>query len=315
MTNRARPGAVRRHEARAAALGVLAEARRGHAGLFWFAVALAGLAVVALCGVVVDDRMLVGAAIWLKPLKFALSFGLYAFTSAWLLSLVRYRSRIGAVLGAALGWAVVATSAIEIGIIVLQVVRGKRSHFNTETAFDEQLFSIMGATVAVIWLATPALAVLVLLRGSAGRPTTVAIRLGLLIGLAGMGLGVLSVVNGGHSVGVPDGGPGLPLFGWSTTGGDLQIGHFVGMHALQVLPLLAVASAAVLGGSLVERGRVRLVLVTAAGYAGLVGLLTWQALRGRPLFAPDVPTVVAGVGLLVAVAVGVALTMRATSAR
>jgi hypothetical protein len=144
---------VRRHEVRAAALGVLAEARRGHAGLFWFAVALAGLAVVALCGVVVDDRMLVGAAIWLKPLKFALSFGLYAFTSAWLLSLVRYRSRIGAVLGAALGWAVVATSAIEIGIIVLQVVRGKRSHFNTETAFDEQLFSIMGTTVAVIWLA------------------------------------------------------------------------------------------------------------------------------------------------------------------
>jgi hypothetical protein len=75
MANRTRPGAVRRHGARAVALDVLAEARGGHAGLFWFSVALAGLAVVALCGVVVDDRMVVGAAIWLKPLKFALSSG------------------------------------------------------------------------------------------------------------------------------------------------------------------------------------------------------------------------------------------------
>lgn len=114
---------------------------------------------------------------------------------------------------------------------------------------------------------------------------------------------------GAHAVGVGDGGPGLPLVGWSTTGGDLRIGHFVGLHAMQGLPLLAFALAGLAGRWPVLRAaRTRARLVGAAGLAwgGLTVLLVWQALRGQPLLAPDTDSL-AVLGVLVVGALAGAL--------
>jgi hypothetical protein len=111
---------------------------------------------------------------------------------------------------------------------------------------------------------------------------------------------------GAHTVGAPDGGPGLPLTGWSTMAGDLRVPHFVGMHALQVLPLFALALAALaprLARLRDERARLRLVLTAAVSHAGLVAVLLWQALRGQSLMHPDAPTV-AGFAAVAVVALG-----------
>jgi hypothetical protein len=54
----------------------LADARRGHRGLFAFAGAMAALTPVLAILALVDERVLLGAPLWFKPLKFAISLAL-----------------------------------------------------------------------------------------------------------------------------------------------------------------------------------------------------------------------------------------------
>lgn len=270
---------------------LLADARRGHPGLFWFAATMAVAAVVFAGLAVVDQRTLLGSPLWFKPLKFAISFVLYGGALAWMLGQLRERRMRW------IGWIIVAASAIEMAIIAGQAARGVRSHFNTDDQLGIALYSIMGVTIVVLYLATLAIAVRFLREPGRDRALTLAIRLGLVVSLVGMAVGFLMVADSAHAVGVADGGPGLPLVGWSTTGGDLRPAHFVGMHALQVLPLLAALLA---GRGLPEANRARIVLAVAAGYAAFVLLLTWQALRAQPVLAPDALTL----GVFAAIAVG-----------
>jgi hypothetical protein len=283
---------------------VLADARRGHPGLYGLTVAMAALALVTAVLALVDQRELLGAPLWFKPLKFSLSIALYGAALAWMLS----RLPRGAMRRA--GWIITVGAVIEMVIIVGQAARGVRSHFNDDTVFDGLLFAVMGATITVVWLATLAIALRFLRERSDDRVTSSAVRLGLAVGLAGMAIGFLLSANGGHAVGVPDGGPGLFLVGWSTTGGDLRIGHFVGMHALQVLPLLAAGLAAAAPGRLDEAARLRVVQIVAVAYAGLVALVTWQALRGQPLLAPDALTLAALGALLLGTGAALAAVLR-----
>ncbi|MBB5868044.1 uncharacterized membrane protein YhaH (DUF805 family) [Allocatelliglobosispora scoriae] len=290
---------------------------RIHPPLIVTALIMAALALVSTVGLIADDRILLGAPIWLKPLKFAISLAIYSVTFAWLISLIDRAPRLRWWLGTVIA----SSSLIEMAVIVGQVVRGRRSHFNYDTALDATLFSVMGATIVVLWLATAAVAILLWRRRLDDRATTLAVRFGLVIALAGLGVGFLMTsptadqidgmatapptTIGAHAVGVEDGGPGLPLLGWSTVGGDLRIGHFIGMHALQALPLLGLALALLarrfrrLQDPVV---RARLIVAASVGYAGVTLLVTWQALRGQSLIHPDAQTWAAA-GVLAAVTV------------
>ncbi|MBA3907099.1 MAG: hypothetical protein H0X35_10510 [Pseudonocardiales bacterium] len=280
-------------------------ALRWHPPLVLFAGAMAALTLGLAVAWLVDDRTVLGAPVWAKPMKFSMSFALYALTLAWMIDQLPRGRRAGWWLGTV----IVAASVVEMVIITGQAARGRRSHFTMDTPFDSALYSVMGATVAVIYLATLAVAVL-LLRSRLTDPAAAwALRLGVLVSLLGMSVGFVMVARGGHAVGVPDGGPGLPLLGWSTTGGDLRVAHFTGMHALQVLPLVA-ALAAPRTGVARAGARVRVVLAVAAAHATLVVLLTWQALRGQPLLAPDAVTLAAAAALVAAFGTAVSLTLR-----
>jgi hypothetical protein len=267
------------------------------------AVAAVSLAV-ALVGLVVDPRQIAGSPAWLKPAKFGVSITVYLVTLQWILAFVRGHRRLLLVVSGV----TLLVLVVEIGLIDLQVVRGTTSHFNKSTPFDAAVFNMMGTLISSLFVVTVIAAVLVLRIKGLDAGIAAGMRWGLVLALLGMGEAVLMTTNfgwspgGGHTVGAPDGGPGLPITGWSTEHGDLRIAHFVGLHALQALPILAWALTAFT--SLGSRTRARLVAVAGAGYGGAMLLLTWQALRGQALLRPDAPTLVAAAAIALLVLAG-----------
>lgn len=248
-------------------------------------------------GIFVDPRVITGQPAWLKPAKFAISIGIYAFTLVWILSFIKGRSRIKQIVI----WTAVATGWIEFIIIALQAFRGTTSHFNMTTPFDTAMFSIMGVAVMGLWLTTWTAGALMLFQKLEDRTFAWSLRIGLFVSVIGMGMAfamttpspeqveVLANNNfagiaGAHAVGVDDGGAGLPILGWSTEGGDLRVAHFIGLHAMQALPLLAMVLAAL---GVADNRRFWLVISGGFAYTGITFLTFWQALRGQSVIAPD----------------------------
>ena len=260
---------------------------------------LAVLALTAL-GLAIDPRIVTGAPVWLKPAKFALSIAIYAFTLAWIFSFLdswpKTRRRVGRITAFVM--------FLEMAIIALQAFRGTTSHFNGATPLDMGLGLTMGLAIVTQTLSTIAVAVALWRQRFADVALGWALRLGMTMTIVGAFTGGLMTapteqqlaaaragqgmtIAGAHTVGAPDGGPDMPGTGWSTEHGDLRVPHFLGLHALQALPIVAIVLAR---RKVSDALRVRLVTVAAASYAALFGILLTQALGGQSLLAPDVVT-------------------------
>jgi hypothetical protein len=275
-------------------------------------------------GIFVDHRVITGAPAWLKPAKFAFSVSVYCFTFVWMLSFVENRTRLVRLLANVTA----ASLIVEMVVILSQAARGTTSHFNQTTPLNSALWFTMGVFIVVVWAMNLLLAIMLLLQRMPDRAFAWSLRLGLLISAVGMATAFFMVtptpeqaariaggygphIIGAHSVGVTDGGPGLPAFGWSTVGGDLRIAHFVGLHALQVLPLLGWLLTRRKGVLALLTASNRLALVWSAGvaYLGLVLMLTWQALRGQSVVHPDAKSLAAASSLAAAFAISVFITV------
>jgi hypothetical protein len=184
----------------------------------------------------------------------------------------------------------------EIAIINAQAWRGTTSHFNVSTPLDSTLFALMGIAIFAQTLASIAVAVAFWRQPFADRALGWALRLGMTLTIVGAFTGALMTsptaaqlaeanatgrlsTSGAHTVGAPDGGAGLPLTGWSTQHGDVRVPHFVGLHALQVLPFIALV---VLRGRKAQ-SRTFLTISAAGAYTLLFLALLVQAIRGLPL--------------------------------
>lgn len=267
---------------------------RADATLTLTGLAMLPVLTLAVVGLILDPRLIGGAPAWLKPAKFAASALIYSVTMAWIFSYLEAWPRTRRLVGRTTA----AVFAVEVGLVCLQAWRGTTSHFNVSTPLDAVVFSVMGAAIAAQTVASGFVLVALWKQSFDDRAMGIALRGGMLITILGASsAGFMTqptpaqlrdiaaqgapTVVGSHTVGGVDGGPGLPGTGWSTAHGDLRVPHFVGLHALQLLPLVALAM----------RGRrrdaaARAVARAAASYGTLFGLLLAQALRGEPLFSP-----------------------------
>ncbi len=262
--------------------------------LAWTALAMIPLALLCLAGLTLDTRVLAGAPLWLKPLKFSLSVLLYTATLTAMLQTLP-ESRLARWLGNTIGGMFV----IEMVCVVTQAARGRHSHFNIVMP-DRIIFQLMGIAILIVWLLSAACSVL-LWRHSRSHTLKLALALGVGVSVLGGSLGALMLAPspeqreilqrgempellGHHTVGAPDGGPGMPLTNWSITHGDLRVAHFVGLHGMQVVPFLTW-----LLFMKARRPRSGVVLL-AASYTALTGIILWQAYRAQPLIHPDTLT-------------------------
>lgn len=268
LAQEGRPGLARlfRHVARQ----LLARERR----LTLFAALLLALLLPMALAAGLDDRLLRGANVWVKPMKFALSIALLALTSAWLIGHLRAEHRRGRAVDRIV-WLLIGTGSFELGYITLQAALGQGSHYNVGDPLHGILYSLMGLGALGLTATQPMLAWQ--LRRNAETSRAPAYRLAVQLGLwltfvfgAGVG-GVLS------SLQPPDASAAaVPVFGWSLAGGDLRPAHFIGIHAGQLLPLAGWAIAA--GGMRQAR---RWVWGITAVYAVLFGAALGWGLAGR----------------------------------
>jgi len=249
-------------------------------------------------GLAIDHRLINGELAWIKPCKFSISFFIYSISMIWFTTFLKTHARIFLIASTAafLG------AAIELAAIMLQVVRGTTSHFNTGTIFDHVIFIVVKA--AIIPVALGVLVSFILLLREKNLPPVLdsALHWGAFLTLVGCVPAILMVMPDplqdaitnyrqfhGHTIGFTEGGPGLPWLGWSTVAGDLRIAHFAGIHALQVLPLLGLWIITYLPGLSVSRQKA---LVWNAGfsYLSVILMLTGQALCAESVVNPSTIT-------------------------
>jgi hypothetical protein len=237
--------------------------------LFYYGALCFILAIVFLALTRLSTTQVYNVSAWYKPFKFALSIALFAWSMAWYCDyLPDFNIRL-------FNWTVIILLSFEIVYIALQAGRGQLSHYNFSTPVYSTLYALMAVAATLVTVYTAYVGYLFFANEFPDLPQAYlwGIRAGILIFVVFSFEGFVMGSRLTHTIGGADGGAGLPLLNWSTKFGDPRISHFIGMHALQVLPIL----------SFYVFKNTKATLVVAVLYGLLAVFTLVQALQGKPL--------------------------------
>jgi hypothetical protein len=238
--------------------------------MFYFGLGCFVLSLLFLILAKTSSTQVYGVSAWYKPFKFAFSTLTFAWAMGWY---CYYLPNFNVKL---FNWSIIVLLGFEIAYIAIQAGRGQLSHYNTTTPFYAALFSMMALAASAATLYTAYVGYQFLSNDFPALPTYYlwAIRLSIVLFVIFSFEGFAMGSRLSHTVGALNDNSNLFIMGWSKTVGDLRVSHFIGMHALQVLPVL----------SFYVLKNTKLTILMAIIY-GLLALSTLiQALKGKPLF-------------------------------
>jgi len=238
--------------------------------LFFFGLICIVSAIVFIVLSKTSNSQLRGVNVWNKPFKFAMSILFYSWSMAW------YCYYLPSFNINLFSWTVIVLLGFEIIYIAIQAGRGQLSHYNNSTPVYLLLFRLMGFAATLVTLYTAYLGILFFQNDLSDLPVAYlwSIRSSILIFVLFSFEGALMGGRMAHTVGGVDGSIGIPLFKWSKKFGDLRVSHFIGMHALQVLPFCAYY--------FIKNTITILIISIIYGLLALYTLI--QALKGKPFY-------------------------------
>lgn len=248
--------------------------RKWNKSLMRMAIAHFFLAVLFLLFSVVDARELLGISLWYKPMKFALSIGIYVISLAYL---VEFVSSV-----AVKRWIVWGTTiglGVEMVLITMQAIRGVKSHFNEDDIFGIVVYVIMGIFIVFVSILLIILGIYLYRKPPLAwsRPFSLAVTMAIALTTVGTIVGGYMSRGSGHTVGGVDGEVGLPVLSWSVLYGDWRVAHFLGLHALQFF---------IIAGWLLQKkkGAIRSLWVLFIGYVIALTVVIVMTFQGKPIF-------------------------------
>ncbi len=210
-----------------------------------------------------------GVNAWYKPLKFALSTWLFSWTMAWYCYyLANFNIHY-------FNWSIIILLGFEVVYISIMAGRGTISHYNTTTPFYSLMFTLMALFATLATLHAAYVGYLFFTQPFPELPNYYlwAIRLAIVIFVVFSFQGFAMGARMSHTIGALNDNSNLFIVGWSKTVGDLRVSHFIGMHALQVLPILSFY--------VLKNTKATFIISVLYGLLAISTLV--QALQGKPL--------------------------------
>ena len=240
--------------------------------LFYFGLVCFLISILFLVLTKTTTTLVYGVNAWYKPFKFAFSTLTFAWAMAWYCAYIpHFNVKL-------FNWVIILLLGFEIIYIAFQAGKGQLSHYNLSSSFYATMYSLMAAAATLVTLYTAYVGYLFFKYDFPDLPNYYlwAIRLGIFIFVIFSFEGFLMGSRLNHSVGALNDNSNWFILGWSKTVGDLRVSHFIGMHALQVLPFL----------SYFVFKSCKLTLALSFVYALLALATLIQALQGKPLIKP-----------------------------